>query len=36
MAKWEKMTIDEHYKLIRNVQAKYLQADRKDIIYPKN
>jgi len=30
MAKWEKMTIDEHYKLIRNVQAKYLQAGRNE------
>jgi len=30
MAKWEKMTIDEHYKLIRNVQAKYLQAGRRE------
>jgi len=30
MAKWEKMTIEEQYKLIRNVQAKYLQADRKE------
>ena len=30
MAKWEKMTIDEHYKLIRNVQPKYLQAGRRE------
>ena len=30
MAKWEKMTIEEHYKLIRNVQAKYLQAGRRE------
>ena len=30
MAKWEKMTIDEHYKLIRNVKAKYLQAGRNE------
>lgn len=30
MAKWEKMTIEEHYKLIRNVKAKYLQAARKE------
>ena len=30
MAKWEKMTIDEHYKLIRNVKAKYLQAGRRE------
>ena len=30
MAKWEKMTIEEQYKLIRNVQAKYLQAGRRE------
>lgn len=30
MAKWEKMTIEEHYKLIGNVQAKYLQAGRRE------
>ena len=30
MAKWEKMTIEEQYKLIGNVKAKYLQADRKE------
>ena len=30
MAKWEKMTIEEQYKLIRNVQAKYRQAGRKE------
>jgi transposase InsO family protein len=30
MAKREKMTIEEHYKLIRNVQAKYLQAERRE------
>jgi len=30
MAKWEKMTIEEHYKLIGNVKAKYLQAGRKE------
>ena len=30
MAKWEKMTIDERYKLVRNVKAKYIQAGRKE------
>ncbi len=30
MAKWEKMTIEEQYKLIGNVKAKYLQAGRKE------
>jgi len=30
MAKWEKMTIEEHYKLVGNVKAKYLQAGRKE------
>ena len=32
MAKREKMTIDERYKLIRNVKRKYLQACRKNTV----
>ena len=30
MAKREKMTVDERYKLIRNVKTRYLKADRSD------
>ena len=30
MAKRERMTIDERYKLIRNVKTKYLQAGWKE------
>ena len=30
VAKREKMTIDERYKLIRNIKAKYLQAGGKE------
>jgi hypothetical protein len=30
VAKWERMTIEERYRLIRNVKAKYLRASRKE------